>query len=189
MTTYAFCVGSTNPVKKNAVKQALSEKMPEAEVEGFEVPSGVNAQPMTDEETRLGAENRARAAVERGKLQFADQTTEVFGIGLEGGIFQDSAGELWSTVWAAVVSPEGDLYVANGSRIRIPETIAQPMLKGEEMGPLVERLTGLGDVRQKQGMFGVITQNFVTRTEEYSSIVKMALGLWYGRDWDKMLPL
>jgi len=34
-------------------------------------------------------------------------------------------------------------------------------------------------------MIGVVTNNFVDRTEEYSAIIKMALGLWYGRTWQK----
>ena len=46
---------------------------------------------------------------------------------------------------------------------------------------------GEADVRSKQGMVGVVTKNFVDRTEEYTGIIKMALGLWYGRDWKKSL--
>jgi inosine/xanthosine triphosphatase len=183
-----MCVGSTNPVKVNAVTLALSQPFPEAKVEGFEVPSGVSAQPMTDEETRQGAQNRAQAALEQGR-GVHPQAAEVFGLGLEGGVFQNDQGELWSTVWAVVMAPDGQRFEANGCRIKIPDSIAQPILNGDEMGPTVQKLTGLTNVRQKQGMFGVITNNFVTRTEEYAGVAKIALGLWYGRDWDKMLPL
>jgi non-canonical (house-cleaning) NTP pyrophosphatase len=42
-------------------------------------------------------------------------------------------------------------------------------------------LSGEKDVRSKQGMIGIITNGFVDRTEEYTGITKMALGLWYGR--------
>jgi non-canonical (house-cleaning) NTP pyrophosphatase len=45
-------------------------------------------------------------------------------------------------------------------------------------------VTGVNDVRSKQGMIGVVTGGFVDRTEEYSSIAKLALGLWYGREWN-----
>ncbi len=183
-----LCVGSTNPVKVNAVTLALSQLLPNVTVEGFEVPSGVSSQPLTEEETRLGAQNRAKAAQEQGKAAHS-QATEVFGIGLEGGVFTNDKGELWSTVWAVVVDWQGQLYEANGCRIRVPEIIAEPMKNGGEMGPVVQKLTGVTDVRQKQGMFGIITNGFVNRTEEYAGVAKIAIGLWYGRDWDKMLPL
>lgn len=166
---------------------AASEQWPNAVVKGFEVPSGVSAQPWTDEETRVGAENRAKKALELGTAQLGvdPSTEELLGVGLEGGVFEADNGELWSTVWAVVVDTQGNVYAANGARIRVPESIAEPMRNGEEMGPLISRLTGQSDVKHKQGMFGVITQRFIDRTEEYSAIAKLALGLWFGREWEK----
>ena len=55
------------------------------------------------------------------------------------------------------------------------------------MGPLVSKITGESDVRKKQGFIGVLTDGFVDRTEEYSGIAKMALGVWYGRNWQQTL--
>jgi len=55
------------------------------------------------------------------------------------------------------------------------------------LSPAVMKKLGEADVRSKQGMVGVVTKNFVDRTEEYTGIIKMALGLWYGRDWKKSL--
>jgi len=82
-----------------------------------------------------------------------------------------------------VVDAQGNLTEANGARFKVPEPIATLILKGGDMGPVVEKLVGVSDVRQKQGMIGIITNGFVDRTEEYSGITKMALGLWYGRKW------
>ncbi len=182
---YVF-VGSTNPVKVNAVKLALAEKYPEVQVIGYEVESGVSAQPMTDEETRTGAENRARTALQKGLSELANQIShedEVLGVGMEGGVFQNDQAEVWSTVWGVVSTRDGQEFAANGARIRVPDLIGQPILKGAEMGPIIQQLTGFQDVRQKQGMFGIVTNGFVERTEEYSNVVKVALGLWHGRNW------
>lgn len=179
-----FFVGSSNPVKINAVKFAVAKKFPNAVVIGFDVQSGVRHQPMTDDETRRGAENRAYAAISRG-LEEYPEVTDAVGIGLEGGVFEADH-ELWSTVWAAVSDhrPKSTfVFTANGGRVLLPQEISKPMLAGEEMGPVIQRLSGILDVRQKQGMFGVVTKGFVERTEEYSSIVKLAIGLWYGKDW------
>ncbi len=61
------CVASTNPVKVGAVQQALAECFPDraVEVEGCSVPSGVEDQPMSDEETKRGAMNRFPVCGER----------------------------------------------------------------------------------------------------------------------------
>ena len=184
-------VGSTNPVKINAVTTAASETWPDVQVMGFDVPSGIAAQPRTDLETRTGARNRALAALDEGvsflkKDQKRIRTLEVLGVGLEGGVFEQE-GEVWSTVWVAVVDIDGVFYESNGARFKVPDLIAEPILAGEEMGPIVNKLFGGADVRRTNGAIGVITNNFVDRTEEYGAIAKMALGLWYGRDWEKSL--
>jgi inosine/xanthosine triphosphatase len=184
-------VGSTNPVKINAVTTAASETWPSVTVQGFDVPSGVSVQPIGDEETRSGARNRAVAALDEGirALKQADRpvrSQEVLGVGLEGGVFFFGE-EVWSTVWVAVTDATGALYESNGARFKVPEIIAQRIKNGEEMGPVVNTVIGTGDVRHSIGMIGVITGKFVDRTEEYGGIAKMALGLWYGRDWEKSL--
>lgn len=188
-------VGSTNPVKINAVTQAIAETFPSAIVTGVDVPSGVSDQPMNDTETRQGARNRAVAALDDGYLKNessvdSDNEEEVqLGVGLEGGVFENEDGELWSTVWVCVVDPEGNQFESNGARFRIPARIAEAIQAGGEMGPVVDRLMGGKDVRRNQGAIGVITNNFIDRTEEYSVIAKMAIGLWYGSNWEKNLQI
>jgi inosine/xanthosine triphosphatase len=182
-------VGSSNPVKVNAVKQAVISHWPDAQVEGFEVKSGVDAQPRTDKETRQGAENRALAALQQGVIELQNSgkkfdKTQLLGVGLEGGVFTQGK-ELWSTVWGAVTDMEGRMFPVNGMRMRLPKILADQIAAGGEMGPVVAEVVGIEDVRQKQGMIGVVTNNFVTRTDEYGNIAKLAIGLWYGRDWNK----
>jgi len=196
---------------------AASETWPDIIVKGFEVSSGVDDQPRSDEETQRGAVNRAKEALKM--LVVSDQDVvplsshsahivrnqqddspaleslagessnlgddQKLGIGLEGGVFADQNGDLWSTVWVAVVDREKNVFTANGARCKVPEPIASLIKNGEEMGPAVDSLLASGQsVRQKEGMIGVITKGFVDRTEEYSAIAKFALGLWYGRDWN-----
>jgi len=180
-----FFVGSSNPVKLNAVRSAIVAQWPEAQVHGFEVESRVSSQPMTDEETQQGAINRAKAARLAGLTQFPNTVTKnCVGVGLEGGVTSWND-ELWSTVWAAVVDDSGEVFTSNGARMKIPLSIAKPILEGGEMGPVVSKLVGVADVRKKQGMIGIVTQNFVNRTTEYGAIAKLAIGLWFGRDWEK----
>ncbi len=179
-------VGSTNPVKLNAARQATRNHWEELEVHGFSTVSGIEEQPLSDEETRLGAQNRARAALDQGRAAFPD-TTNYISLGMEGGVFTDKSGQMWSTVWICVCDADGHLYEANGGRVSIPPIIAKQIRDGGELGPIMTKLMGEDNNKHKQVMFGVLTRNFVTRTDEYASIAQMAIGLWHGREWDAAL--
>lgn len=181
-------IGSTNPVKINAVIIAASEHWPECRVTGLSVPSGVSEQPKSDDETYRGALNRATSVLSAGLSQTTagKEALVSLGIGLEGGVFEKEKGELWSTVWAVVVDQSGHTTTANGARFKIPTIVADKIQAGEEMGPVIGQIVKDEDVKKKQGMIGIITQNFVDRTEEYSGIAKLALGLWYGRGWNTL---
>lgn len=174
-------VGSTNPVKVNAVRQAIGDQWSDVPVQGFSVASDVSEQPYGDEETEQGAVNRAYAALERGREELSEDE-EALGIGLEGGVIERGE-QLWSTVWVAVTDGSDEVFLANGARFPLHPLIGEPIKQGREMGPLMEELVQEDDIRKKQGMIGIITKNFVTRTEEYVGITKMAIGQWYGRDW------
>lgn len=80
-----LAVGSLNPVKNNAAllgaQKALKQ---EIETFGFDVPSGVSDQPMSDSETLLGAIARAKNAYNAFKA--AHGTPPDFAVGLEGGV-------------------------------------------------------------------------------------------------------
>lgn len=182
-------VGSLNPVKINAVTQAASETWPAVRVTGVDVPSGVPSQPWGDEQTRAGARNRAAAALDDGLRQLQQDGKRspaddaMVGIGLEGGVFELDD-QVWSTVWVVVTDQQGEWYESNGARFRIPDPIATQLRNGGELGPLFAKLSGEHNVKQGRGAIGILTNNFIDRTEEYAIIVKLSLGLWYGRDWN-----
>lgn len=178
-----FFIGTRNKAKLQAVQLATQDQWPDAVIVGYDVESGVASQPMSDEETLQGTQNRAQQAMERGRAELSDlDPTAYLAIGLEGGVtvFND---ELWSTVWVAVLDASDKFFTANGARMKLAPQIAQPIQNGEEMGPVMERLMGVDNIRQKQGMLGVVTKSYVTRAEEYGGIAKLAIGIWYGKDW------
>lgn len=180
-----FIVASNNPVKINAVRTAITDHFPDASIIGLEVASGVNAQPMSDEETRLGAHNRAQAVRQKAlaeKIITPDES--VLCVGLEGGAFHPSfvsdSTALWSTVWVAAIDEQATVYESSGARFPIPEFIARLLRDGQELGPALGALVGDADLRSKSGMIGYLTQQFTDRTREYASIAQMTIGLWYG---------
>jgi inosine/xanthosine triphosphatase len=187
-------VGSTNPVKINAVIIAASEQWPQVEVAGLEVDSGVSEQPRSDQETKTGAINRAKRALQKGQnknkpAKAGLENSSLLGVGLEGGVMHDEQGVMWSVVWGAVVDPQGSVFCAKGGGFKVPKIVADKIRQGGEMGPIMSKMFKGRDIRHKEGMIGVITNKFVDRTELYVPLAKTALGLWYGRDWQKTIPL
>ena len=184
-------VASNNPVKVNAIVIAVSETYPEAKVQGLAVESGVSDQPMTDEETLKGSINRARAVQQLATKNNLLNADEHLFVGAEGGVcvpaYAKSDRELWSTVWITVLDEAGKTYSSNGARFKLPEIISDGILAGKELGHVIGALFSDMELKRKSGAIGIVTKNFIDRTEEYSIIAKLALGLWYGRDWQKKL--
>ncbi|MED3669059.1 DUF84 family protein, partial [Geobacillus kaustophilus] len=97
-------VGTNNEAKIAAVRAVLSEK--EYRIVSLEVPSGVSAQPLSDEETRLGAIGRAKRALEAAEADI--------GIGLEGGVTKID-GQWWLCNWGALADRNGVVVAAAGA--------------------------------------------------------------------------
>ena len=181
-------VASENPVKINAITIAASDTYPDVEVSGIAVPSGVAEQPMTDRETLTGSINRAQALKKLILAKKLSSTSEeTLFIGAEGGVycpaFAKNKQELWSTVWITVLDQQGEIYSASGARFRLPQTLADGILAGQELGAVMGTLFNDPKLKQKSGAIGILTQGFIDRTEEYVAIAKLAIGLWYGRNW------
>ena len=89
-------VGSTNPPKLQAVRDALAELAPAAEVEGVPAASGVSEQPVGFAEIIAGARGRARAAFASGACDLA--------VGYEDGLVElPGTAERWFNVGCAAV--------------------------------------------------------------------------------------
>lgn len=173
-----IAVGSTNPVKIEAAKQAAQD-LGEILVQGFEVVSGVSHQPRSDAETRAGAAERAHAAL------IASPYAEL-GIGFEGGVHEEN-NSMYNVVWCSVVDKQGQHFEVSGARFLLPEIIANGIRTGKEMGPLLDELLQDENTKQKQGMVGTVTNGYITRTEEYAGLARLAIGLWFGRSWQERL--
>ncbi len=158
-------VGSTNPAKVQAVTLALARLAPECRVEGVEAPVGSTVQPFGDDETRRGAELRARSALALAKADVA--------FGLEGGVVLDGD-RVWLLSWVAAVSKEAQVGYASGLRMPLPPKIAPRLVAGEELGVIVDELFGLHESKRQAGAIGLLTDGFVSRTDAFADLVAMA---------------
>jgi inosine/xanthosine triphosphatase len=159
-----IAVGSTNPAKSTPVRSLCERAFPGCTVVALEVPSGVPEQPIGEAQTAEGARNRARAvlaAVEGAQL----------GFGLEGGV--DTDGHLINCV--AVVSADGRENQAWGVRFPLPPAIAARVLRGEELGPVMDEVSGRSESKKSLGAVGILTNGLFTRADLWQGPVACAL--------------
>jgi inosine/xanthosine triphosphatase len=160
-------VGSSNPVKVDAVREVLRYVAPEATVAGIAVESGVPDQPWGDEETIRGARTRALAAREALSAEL--------GVGIEGGLVKDDDGSVRTCAWAVVVGDGGREGVGGSLAMPLPERVAVLVRAGLELGDAIDAVTGSRDVKYGAGAVGVLTAGLVDRQEAYEVIVSYAL--------------
>lgn len=165
-------VGSSNPVKVGAVTESFKQYYPESEVISLKVSSGIAEQPMSEEETVLGATNRALAALEYGD----------FGVGLEGGV-TEIGGVLFECAWCVVVDKTGRRGMGGGLYFELPKTVADRILNGGELGPIMNELTGEENVKEKSGAIGVFTKGKLDRKTAYVQLVTSALIKFVSPEW------
>lgn len=161
-----IAVGSANPAKIGAVRAAVAGVWPEAAVRGVPVPSSVSAMPTSDEECLAGARNRARAAREEAGADL--------GVGLEGGVSRTPAG-LMLVGWVVVVDGHGAEGVSSTARLPLPAPIAERVLAGEELGPVMDDILGVEKSNHRGGAIGALTAGLVPRADAFAMAVVYAL--------------
>ena len=168
-------VGSTNPVKVESVREVFQTYFPGCEVVGVEVQSGVSAQPMGEDETIRGAKNRAKAAL--GTAADVD-----FGVGIEGGYCEKDDRPMESA-WIAVQAKNGEVGFGGGLYFELPQKIAKRIQAGEELGPIMDDLTKMTNVKQGVGAIGILTHGQLSRKQAYEHLVYQALVNFVSPEW------
>lgn len=169
-----IAVGTKNKAKLKAVETVVNRTLIEiSSITGYDVDSGVSAQPFSDEETRLGAINRAKQTLQTSRADLA--------FGLEGGV-KWIGKELYLCNWAALATKERT-YTAAGAQIPLPIEIVQSLIAGEELGPIMDSYIKEQDTRQHAGAIGVFTDGLIDRAQMFEPIVEMLVGQY--RYWSK----
>jgi inosine/xanthosine triphosphatase len=161
-------IASKNPVKIRAVQTGFERMFPDAkyEFQFLSVDSGVSNQPNTDEETLLGACNRAAGA--REKTPHAD-----FWIGVEGGV-GDFGDEMTAFAWI-VVRSRGGIGRGRTGAFFLPKKVTELIRQGMELGEADDLVFGRSNSKQDNGAIGLLTGNVIDRAQLYEQAVIMAL--------------
>lgn len=129
-------VGSTNPVKIEAVKEGFEKVLGAVEVIGVDVISGVSSHPIGLEETYLGALNRAKNAFEKVQCTYA--------VGIEAGLIK--VGEHYIDIHICVVFDGVNETVGLSQGFEYPKIVAEKVLEGIEGGKIAEEISGIKDI-------------------------------------------
>jgi inosine/xanthosine triphosphatase len=163
-------VASKNPVKIQAALKGFRCLFPAIDflAEGIDVTSGVQDQPMCDEETMLGAQNRAQAARQI-------QPSANYWIGIEGGVAEQDNG-LTAFAWV-VVMQAGSSLVGKGrtGTFYLPPMVADLVRQGKELGEADDIVFNRQNSKQEEGAVGLLTRNVIDRLHLYQHAVILAL--------------
>ena len=161
-------IASKNPVKINSVKMAFQKVFTGEgfEFEGVSVPSNVSDQPVSDEETMLGASNRVNNAM----VSFPDAD---YWVGIEGGIEKLQYG-VGSFSWVVIRSKDKE-GKAKGNTFFLPRRVVELIDQGKELGDADDIVFGGNNSKQKNGSVGILTGDIITRTDYYYATLVLAL--------------
>ncbi len=161
-------VGSNNPVKVAAVREAFSAVFPTRDFtyESCSAASNVSEQPIGSKETRAGAYNRAEDC----KLMCPEAD---FWVGLEGGIEKEE-NQYWVIAWMCVMSPTKIGYGKAGA-FALPNQITTLLEQGTELGHATDSVFKEVNSKHRSSTVGLLTDDVITRTDYYREALVYAL--------------
>jgi inosine/xanthosine triphosphatase len=165
-----IAIGTKNQAKVQAVEKVCATYLETYEFHVLSVPSNVSDQPIGDEETLLGAKNRALHALTESQADMS--------FGLEGGV-KELNGQLFVCNWGILHTKNGQQFIAGGAQIPLPEEVAAAIRKGKELGPVMDEYTKQVGIRHKDGAVGVFTKGIVNRGDMFEHIVKLLIGQYF----------
>ncbi len=162
-------VASHNPIKIAAVREAFKAQFPGQQLDLFpvSVESGVGDQPMTDVETRSGAQNRVKNA--RTAMPDAD-----YWVGLEGGL-ETIDGKLMAFAWMAIGAQDSKISESRSPTLPLPPAVQELVESGLELGQANDQVFSTLNSKQGGGAFGLLTDGLYTREGIYTQTLVLAL--------------
>ena len=162
-------IASHNPAKIRAVNEAFALQFPGETIKytPASVDSGVSDQPLSDEETRHGARNRAKNAHEL-------QPDADFWVGLEGGI-ETIDGQLMAFAWMVVQGPDQRIGEARTVTLPLPPAVKMLVDQGLELGDANDQVFSTVNSKHQGGACGLLTKGIYTREGVYTEALVIAL--------------
>lgn len=152
----------------------------DANVVARRVEVSVPSMPITDWQLMQGARERAFAV--QASLQNRRLDADIY-VGLEGGFHSISIEGEWHTFlrgWAYAMDGNGKAAFGAAPSITVPEHIVKSVVEGrKELGIVIDEVTGGRDIRSKQGAWGVLSRDLVTRSLSFELALIAAFAPFY----------
>lgn len=150
-----------------------------ASIVARQVKTDAPSMPLTDWELMSGARQRALAVRE---ILLEQKLSADLYVGLEGGFHSISVEGEWRTFlrgWAFVTNGERGSFGMSPS-IEVPNSIVQDVISGKrELGIVIDEVAGMRDVRSKQGAWGILSRDLLTRSESFEAALLAAFAPFY----------
>src|SRR5712691_1118948 len=180
-----IALGSDRAAKIMAVRAAIARIAEidsgwrDCSVVARSVETSAPAMPLTDWELMSGARERALAV--RDILIHQKLEADLY-VGLEGGFHSISVDGEWHTFlrgWAYATDGEKGSFGAAPS-ISVPPAIVKSVIEGRrELGLVIDEVSGGRDVRSRQGAWGVLSRDLVTRSLSFELALIAAFAPFY----------
>jgi len=181
-----IALGSDRAAKIMAVRAsvarvaAIDSSWADANVVARRVEVSVPSMPLTDWQLMQGARERALAARESLRARRLD--ADIY-VGLEGGFHSISIEGEWHTFlrgWAYATDGVDKSAYGAAPSISVPPAIVKSVVEGrKELGIVIDEVTGGRDIRSKQGAWGVLTKDLVTRSLSFELALIAAFAPFY----------
>ena len=185
MAVKTIALGSDRAAKIMAVRAsivriaAIDADWTNANVVARRVETSAPAMPLTDWQLMEGARERALAV--RDSLHSRRLEADIY-VGLEGGFHSISISGEWHTFlrgWAYATNGEKSAFGAAPS-ISVPPEIVKSVVQGRrELGMVIDEVAGGRDIRSKQGAWGVLSRDLVTRSLSFELALIAAFAPFY----------
>ncbi len=184
MPVKTIALGSDRAAKIMAVRAsiarvaAIDEGWANINVVARRVETSVPNMPLTDWQLMQGARERALAV--RDSLTSRRLEADIY-VGLEGGFHSISIEGEWNTFlrgWAYATDGQRGAFGA-GPSIAVPADIVKRVVEGRELGDVIDEVTGGRDIRSKQGAWGILSRDLVTRSMSFELALIAAFAPFY----------
>ena len=161
---------------------AIDSSWADANVIARPVTTNVPAMPLTDWQLMQGARERALAV--RDLLRSKRLAAEIY-VGIEGGFHSISIEGQWHTFlrgWAYATDGKRESFGAAPS-ISVPAQIVKSVIEGKsELGLVIDEVAGKRDVRSRQGAWGILSRDLVTRSMSFEMALIAAFAPFYNEE-------
>ena len=183
-----IAIASTRGPKVEAVRAVISSIQPYLDPESktveyltYEIDGGT-VMPRSEEELLDGAEQRVNILTALLKKQ---SRTADFIIGMEGGFhtLRKNANEMvYLQSWAYVSDGTVGHWGSSGN-ILVPARIAREVMnRRRDLADVIDEVTKETDVRSRQGTWGILTRDLLTRRQSFEIALLAAFAPFYNPD-------